>query len=156
MWFFNCIKCVFCLQVCLIVFCVVFIAHHRPVMFKRFLRYQGLSLIWSWMVDSGGKKMKLQLQVMINVYFLLIELYSSSGELQEWSFQKMFNKKANLLHQCSKNCMHVKDLLVFQLSTCTVYMYNDVWFVRNFEERLKREVTRAKLWNGIPEEYLWS
>ena len=52
--------------------------------------------------------------------------------------------------------MHVKDLLVFQLSTCTVYMYNDVWFVRNFEERLKGEVTRAKLWNGIPEEYLWS
>ena len=48
--------------------------------------------------------------------------------------------------------MHVKDLLVFH----TVYMYNDVWFVRNFEERLKGEVTRAKLWNGIPEEYLWS
>ena len=61
----------------------------------------------------------------------------------------MFNKKANLLHQCSKNCMHVKDLLVFQLSTCTVYMYNDVWFVRNFEERLKGEVTKAKSWNGV-------
>ena len=27
--------CALCLQVCLIVFCVVFIAHHRPVMFKR-------------------------------------------------------------------------------------------------------------------------
>ena len=66
----------------------------------------------------------------------------------------MFNKKVNLLQQCSKNCMHVKDLLVFQLSTCT--MYNDVWFVGNFEERLKGEGTRAKLWNGIPEEYLWS
>ena len=46
----------------------------------------------------------------------------------------MFNKKANLLHQCSKNCMHVKDLLVFQLSTFAMYMYNDVWFVGNFEE----------------------
>ena len=68
----------------------------------------------------------------------------------------MFNKKANFLHQCSKNCMNVKDLLVFQLSTCTVYMYNDVWIVRNFEERLKGRVTKAKLWNGIPEEYLWS
>ena len=34
-------------------------------------------------MDSGGKKMKLQLEVMINVYFLLVELYSSSGELQE-------------------------------------------------------------------------
>ena len=68
----------------------------------------------------------------------------------------MFNKKVNLLQQCSKNCMHVKDLLVFQLSTCTMYMYNDVWFVGNFEERLKGEGTRAKLWNGIPEEYLWS
>ena len=52
--------------------------------------------------------------------------------------------------------MNVKDLLVFQLSTCTVYMYNDVWIVRNFEERLKGRVTKAKLWNGIPEEYLWS
>ena len=61
----------------------------------------------------------------------------------------MFNKKANLLHQSSKNCMHVKDLLVFQLSTCTMYMYNDLWFVRNFEERLKGEVTRAKSWNGV-------
>ena len=68
----------------------------------------------------------------------------------------MFNKKVNLLQQCSKNCMHVKDLLVFQLSTCTMYMYNDVWFVGNFEERLKGEGTRAKLCNGIPEEYLWS
>ena len=68
----------------------------------------------------------------------------------------MFNKKANLLHQCSKNCMHIKDLLVFQLSTCPMYMYNNVWVVRNFEERLKGGVTRAKLWNGIPEEYLWS
>ena len=61
----------------------------------------------------------------------------------------MLNKKANLLHQCSKNCMNFKDLLVFQLSTCTVYMYNDVWFVRNFEERLKGRVRKAKLWNGI-------
>ena len=68
----------------------------------------------------------------------------------------MFNKKVNLLQQCSKNCMHLKDLLVFQLSTRTMYMYNDVWFVGNFEERLKGEGTRAKLWNGIPEEYLWS
>ena len=33
-------------------------------------------------MDGGGKKMKLQLEVMVNVYFLLAELYSSSGELQ--------------------------------------------------------------------------
>ena len=148
--------CALCLQVCLIVFCVVFIAHHRPVMFKRVPQVSGA---FSNLELDGGqwrRENETSVRGKINVYFLLVELYSSSGELQEWSFQKMFNKKANLLHQCSKNCMHVKDLLVFQLSTCTVYMYNDVWFVRNFEERLKGEVTRAKLWNGIPEEYLWS
>lgn len=33
---------------------------------KAFLRYQGLSLLWSWMVDGGGKKAKLQKQVRIN------------------------------------------------------------------------------------------
>ena len=35
------------------------------------------------MVDGGGKKMKLQLEVMVNVYLLLAELYGSSGELQD-------------------------------------------------------------------------
>ena len=34
-------------------------------------------------MDGGGKKMKLQLEVMVNVYSLLAELYSSSGELQD-------------------------------------------------------------------------
>ena len=58
----------------------------------------------------------------------------------------MFNKKANLLHQCSKNCMHVKDLLVFQLSTFAMYMYNDVWFVGNFEERGGRHKGKVVEW----------
>ena len=33
---------------------------------KAFLRFQGLSLLWSWMVDGGGKKAKLQREVVIN------------------------------------------------------------------------------------------
>ena len=122
MWFFNCIKCVFCLQVWLIVFRVVFIAHHRPVMFKRVPQVSGA---FSNLELDGGqwrKENETSVRGKINVYFLLVELYSSSGELQEWSFQKMFNKKANLLHQCSKNCMHVKDLLVFQHAQCTCTM----------------------------------
>ena len=52
MWFFNCIKCVFCLQVCLIVFCVVFIAHHRPVMFKRVPQVSGA---FSTLELDGGR-----------------------------------------------------------------------------------------------------
>ena len=41
MWFFNCLKCALCLQGCLIVFCDVFIAHHRPVMLKRVPQVSG-------------------------------------------------------------------------------------------------------------------
>ena len=33
---------------------------------KAFLRFQGLSLLWSWMVDGGGKKAKLQREVVFN------------------------------------------------------------------------------------------
>ncbi|XP_078343740.1 histone-lysine N-methyltransferase SETD2-like isoform X2 [Oculina patagonica] len=30
---------------------------------KAFLRFQGLSLLWSWMIDGGGKRMKLKMEV---------------------------------------------------------------------------------------------
>ena len=39
--FLTYLKCALCLQVCLIVFCDVFIAHHRPVMFKRVPQVSG-------------------------------------------------------------------------------------------------------------------
>ena len=52
MWFFTCLKCALCLQVCLIVFCDVFIAHHRPVMFKRVPQVSGA---FSTLELDGGR-----------------------------------------------------------------------------------------------------
>ena len=42
---------------------------------KAFLRFQGLSLLWSWMVDGGGKKARLQSQVGIGIKLKTIFLY---------------------------------------------------------------------------------
>lgn len=52
----------------LLFFFIVFFWQHTTDQscLKAFLRYQGLSLLWSWMVDGGGKKAKLQKQVRIN------------------------------------------------------------------------------------------
>lgn len=37
---------------------------------KRFLKFQGLSLLWSWMVDGLGKRMKLKMEVVITIEIL--------------------------------------------------------------------------------------
>ena len=39
---------------------------------KAFLRFQGLSLLWSWMIDGGEKKAKLQREVVITIISIQI------------------------------------------------------------------------------------
>ena len=40
-------------------------------------------------MDGGGKKMKLQKEVMINTYLLLVVSLKRSGELEKISFRKI-------------------------------------------------------------------
>lgn len=58
---------------------------------KAFLRYQGLSLLWSWMVDGGGKKAKLQKQLLETLKCLPI---ATKNQLEDSKVIKVVRKWA--------------------------------------------------------------
>lgn len=59
---------------------------------KGFLRYQGLSLLWSWMVDGGGKKTKLQLELLETLKCLPI---ATKNQLEDSKVIKVVRKWAS-------------------------------------------------------------
>ncbi|EDO43763.1 predicted protein, partial [Nematostella vectensis] len=59
---------------------------------KAFLRYQGLSLLWSWMVDAGAKpSSKLQLELLATLKYLPV---SSKNQLEDSKVMRVVNKWA--------------------------------------------------------------
>lgn len=60
---------------------------------KAFLRFQGLSLLWSWMVDGGGKKARLQSQLLETLRCLPI---ATKNQLEDSKVIKVVRKWAML------------------------------------------------------------
>ncbi|XP_032241373.1 histone-lysine N-methyltransferase SETD2 isoform X2 [Nematostella vectensis] len=69
---------------------------------KAFLRYQGLSLLWSWMVDAGAKpSSKLQLELLATLKYLPV---SSKNQLEDSKVMRVVNKWAIAVEEVPSSC----------------------------------------------------